>query len=63
MNLSAPKRWTFYIAVILWLAGLLLAIFPLSALAGMAVLGLGAAYWLGMLGGLILILGCMLEGF
>lgn len=63
MNLSAPKKWTFIIGVVFWLAGLLLAVFPQQALASMQLLSLGAAFWVGMLGGLILILGSLLEGF
>lgn len=63
MKLSAPKKWTFIVGVVLWLVGLLLAVFPQQSLAGMSLLSLGAAYWLGMLGGLILILGSLLDGF
>jgi hypothetical protein len=63
MNLSAPKKWTFIVGVVLWLAALLLAVFPVQQLAAPMLLSLGAAYWLGMLGGLVLILGSLLEGF
>jgi hypothetical protein len=62
MNLSAPKKWTFLAGVILWIVALLVGLsgfdnrFPM-------IIGLGAAYWLGMLGGLVLILGNVLEGF
>ena len=60
VNLSAPKKWTFVAAVILWIVGLVGAFvvgdeYP--------IIGLGASFWIGMLGGLILILGNMLEGF
>ena len=63
MKLSAPKKWTFIIGVVLWLAALLLAVFPQPSLTTPLLLSLGAAYWLGMLGGLILILGSLLDGF
>jgi hypothetical protein len=61
VNLSAPKMWTFIIAVILWILGLLGVWVP--AINGLfAFAGMGAAFWLGMLGGLILAIGNMVEG-
>lgn len=63
MKLSAPKKWTFIIGVALWLAGLLLTVFPVQQFATPMLLSLSAAYLLGMLGGLVLILGTLLEGF
>ncbi len=62
MKLSAPKTWTFLVGVALWVVALLIALtgfdsrFPV-------MIGMGAAFWLGMLGGLILILGNLLKGF
>jgi hypothetical protein len=60
VSLSAPKQWTFLAGVICWVLGL---IGMLAMPGAMPILGFGAGVWLGMLGGLILILGCVLEGF
>ena len=61
MNLSAPKMWTFLIAVILWLLGLIGAWVPaINDL--FTIAGQGGAFWLAILGGLILAIGNMLEG-
>jgi hypothetical protein len=62
MNLSAPKKWTFLAGVILWVVALLVGLAGFDKQFPM-IIGLGAAYWLGMLGGLVLILGNVLEGF
>lgn len=60
MRLSAPKQWTFLVAVILWIVGLV-GVFALGD--QYPIIGIGASFWIGMLGGLILILGNLLEGF
>ena len=61
MNISAPKNNTFYIAALLWLLGLLGAFVP--AINGLfAAAGMGAAYWLAILGGLILVVGNTRDG-
>jgi hypothetical protein len=60
MNLSPPKQITFIAGVVLWIVGLLGMLTMPSAY---QIINLGAAYWIGMLGGLVLILGCVLEGF
>jgi hypothetical protein len=61
MNLSAPKMVTFVIAVVLWVVGLLGAFVPgIDALFTFA--SQGAAFWLAILGGLVLILGNALNG-
>lgn len=61
MNLSAPKKWTFVAGVIFWAVALLGGLFGFGG--QYPFLNLGAVYWLGMMGGLILILGNILEGF
>ena len=61
MNISAPKNNTFYIAALLWLLGLLGAFMPaINDL--FAAAGMGAAYWLAILGGLVLIVGNAMDG-
>lgn len=61
MNLSAPKQATFLVAVILWLVGLLGAF--VAQINGLfAIAGQGAAFWLAILGGLVLIVGCAMDG-
>jgi hypothetical protein len=60
MSLSAPKKATFYVAAVLWIIGLIgMLVMPDFQV----VLNFGLAAWIGMLGGLILILGNMLDGF
>jgi hypothetical protein len=59
MTLSAPKMWTFWVAVVIWVIGLI------GILMGMKWYMLGPAdisVWLGMLGGLILAIGVIFEG-
>jgi hypothetical protein len=60
LNLSAPKKWTFTVGAVLWIVGFLGMIFMADQY---PLLGLGASAWIGMLGGLIIALGCLLEGF
>lgn len=61
VNLSAPKAATFWIAVLLWLLGLLGAFVPaLQTLFSLA--GQGSHFWLAVIGGLLLALGNALEG-
>jgi hypothetical protein len=56
MKLSAPMQVTFLIGAILWFLGLLGAFAP--AINGLfTAAGMGAAYWLAILGGLVLIIG------
>jgi hypothetical protein len=62
MKLSAPKQWTFLAGAVLWIVALLIGLGGFDAKFPM-IIGLGAAYWLGMLGGLVLMLGCLLDGF
>jgi hypothetical protein len=62
MNLSAPKQNTFYIAAVLWLLGLLGNFIPtVDQIFGMMADG-GGAYWLAILGGLVLIIGNAMDG-
>ena len=61
MTLSAPKQATFWIAVILWLLGLIGAFVPaINDL--FTIVDMGAAFWLAILGGLILAIGNLMEG-
>ena len=60
MTLSAPKQATFYVAGILWIIGL---VGMLAMPDFQVVLNFGLAAWIGMLGGLVLILGNLLKGF
>jgi len=64
MNLSAPKNVTFYIAVVLWVLGLIAVLS--NALASLNFLAFGvngsAGATLALLGGLVLVLGCVLDG-
>jgi hypothetical protein len=61
VNLSAPKQATFYVAALCWLLGLLGAIIP--AIGDLfSAAGMSAAYWLAILGGLILIVGNAMDG-
>lgn len=61
MHLSPPKQITFIIGAVLWLLGLLGLFIP-AINNMMNVMNMGAAYWLAILGGLVLILGNMLDG-
>lgn len=61
MSLSAPKQWTFLVAMLLWLIGLIGAFVPqINELFMFAEMG--AAFWIGMLGGLLLAIGCFFDG-
>ena len=60
MKLSPPKQITFLAGVICWVLGL---VGMFAQPAAMPFMNIGAAFWIGMLGGLILILGCLLDGF
>jgi hypothetical protein len=60
VNVSAPKQVTFLIGALLWLLGLLGAFIP--AINGLfSAAGMGAAYWLAILGGLVLIIGITMK--
>ena len=61
MNLSAPKKWTFIVGAVIWLLGLLGLFLVDPEMYSLA--GIGIAVWLGFLGGLIVMLGNLLEGF
>jgi hypothetical protein len=56
MRLSAPKQITFWIAVILAVLGLLSSVVAIPVLSGMA-------FWLVVIGFIILALGNLIEGF
>ncbi len=56
MKLSPPKQITFYIAALLWLLGLVNVLAPAS------VAMLPAVGWYAIVGGLLLILGCAIDG-
>ncbi len=61
MSLSPPKQVTFYIAVILWLLGLIGN--WVTAIDTLVVGDAGGlAYWLAILGGLVLIVGNAVDG-
>lgn len=60
MQLSAPRKWTFLAGAILWLVALI-GVFVVGN--EYPIIGMGASFWLGMLGGLIVMLGCLLDGF
>lgn len=62
MNLSAPKQATFYVAAILWLLGLIGYFVPAIDQLIVGEAG-GLAFWLAILGGLVLILGNLMDGF
>jgi len=62
LNLSPPKKWTFYLAVILWVLGFLaIWITKLNPEVG-ALSGLTGGYLLALISGLLLILGNALKG-
>ena len=61
MKLSPPKQITFLAGVICWVLGLV-GMFAMPG-GGTPIMNIGASFWIGMLGGLILILGCVLDGF
>jgi hypothetical protein len=61
VKLSVPKMWTFIIAVILWLIGLIGAFVP-AINNVFTIADFGAAFWIGMLGGLILAIGNLFDG-
>lgn len=61
MKLSTPKNVTFYIAAVLWLLGLL-GIWVTQISAAATPMGQGLHVWLLALGGLVLILGNVLDG-
>lgn|GEM_PF-2699931 len=65
MNLSAPKKWTFIIGAVIWLIGLIaLFVIPQDfADPVKEVTKYGIAVWMGFIGGLIVMLGNLLEGF
>lgn len=62
MTPSAPKKWTFYLGLVLWVLGLLAPWLP--GLQGVEVLGgLTSGYVLAIFGGLVLIIGTALDNF
>ncbi len=56
MKLSAPKQITFWIAVILAVLGVLATLVTIPVLSGLA-------FWLVVIGFIILAVGNMIEGF
>jgi threonine/homoserine/homoserine lactone efflux protein len=56
MKLSAPKQVTFWIAVVLAVLGVLATLVTIPVLTGMA-------FWLVVIGFVVLALGNLLEGF
>lgn len=64
MTLSAPKQATFWIAVILWVLGLIGGfVEQIDTLLGEpGILDNGFAFWLAIIGGLVLIIGNLMEG-
>lgn len=59
MTLSAPKKWTFWLGVILWVIGLI-GLFLEGSWS--PILEQGLEVWLGFLGGLIIAIGNLFEG-
>ncbi len=60
MNLSAPKKVTWWIAVIVWVIALIGAFVP--AIRDVAIGPQGLHFWLAIIAGLILALGTLIEG-
>jgi len=58
MKLNAPKNLTFFISLILIIAGPLLFVLAIPALAGISQFYI----WITFAGGALLALGCMLKG-
>lgn len=56
MKLSAPKVYTFWIAVVLALLGLIAEVFSITALAPYAI-------WFVIVGFVVLMLGNLIKGF
>ena len=55
MNLSAPKQVTFWVAVVIGLVGLVASFVPIPVLSPLA-------FWIVVLGFVILVLGNLLQG-
>lgn len=61
MKLTPPAQATFLVGALLWLLGLLGAFMPqINGLFSAA--GMGAAFWLAVIGGLVLIAGNVMDG-
>ncbi len=56
MNLSAPKKTTFWLALVLAVLGVIATLVTIPVLSGFA-------FWLLVIGFVILLLGNLLEGF